>query len=404
IRWPQEEHQSARGVRRSPLYYLLKAKGAVFGAKYGWERPNWFAPPGVEPQDELTFEIPHWFEHVGHEHRAARENVVLIDQSSFGKFEIEGPGALEFLNRLAANNIDKPVGRVTYTQLCNARGTVEADMTMARVAESRFLLVSGTAFGQRDSQWIKKHMPRDGSVIFRDVTSALATINVIGPNSRKLLEKVTRDDINNENFRFGRCRGMTVGHAPVTALRVTYVGELGYELYIPAEFACHVYETLWEAGQDLAVANAGYRAIDSLHFEKGYCLWASELTPEYTPYDAGLGFCVALDKGDFLGRAALVKIKEEGPRWQLCTFTMDAAMPVMLRGGEPIIRKGEVVGVTTDGGYGYTVGKTIAYGYLAAQDTPADGAYAIEVYQKIYPARRESNRALYDPARKKILL
>jgi 4-methylaminobutanoate oxidase (formaldehyde-forming) len=180
IHWPNEEHDSARGIRRSPLYFLLKEKGAVFGAKYGWERPNWFAPDGVEPKDELTFEIPNWFEHAGDEHRAARENVVLIDQSSFSKFEIEGPGALTFLNWLAANNIDKPVGSVTYTQLCNARGTIEADITIARLAAHRFLLVTGTAFGLHDSQWIKRHMPTDVSVLLRDVTSALAVINVIG--------------------------------------------------------------------------------------------------------------------------------------------------------------------------------------------------------------------------------
>jgi sarcosine dehydrogenase len=403
IHWPSEEHDSARGARRSALYFLLKEKGAVFGAKYGWERPNWFAPDGVEPKDELTFETPNWFEHVGKEHKAARENVVLIDQSSFNKFEIEGPKALEFLNWLAANNIDKPVGSVTYTQLCNARGTIEADITVARLAEERFLLVTGTAFGLHDSQWIKRHLPKDGSVVFRDVTSALAVINVIGPNSRKLLEKVTRSEINNENFRFGKCRDITVGYAPLTVLRVTFVGELGYELYIPTEFACHVYETLWNAGQDLDVTNAGYRAINSLHFEKGYALWGAELTPEYTPYDAGLGFCVALNKGDFLGREALAKVKEQGPKWELCTFTLDTQEPVMLRGSEPIIYDGKVIGVTTSCGYGYTVGKTIALGYISAEDAAYQEDYEIEAYKEVYMAKREPNRALYDPERKKIL-
>jgi 4-methylaminobutanoate oxidase (formaldehyde-forming) len=403
IHWPNEEHDSARGVRRSPLYFLLKEKGAVFGAKYGWERPNWFAPEGVAPKDELTFEIPNWFDHVGAEHKAAREAVVLIDQTSFNKFEIGGPGSLAFLNRLCANNIDKPVGSVTYTQLCNRRGTIEADITVARVAEETFLLVTGTAFGLHDSQWIKKHMPADGSVFFQDVTSALAVINVIGPNSRKLLEKVSRDDIGNENFRFSKCKPIAVGHAPVTALRVTFVGELGYELYIPTEFACHVYESLWDAGQDLGIKNAGYRVINSLHFEKGYANWASDLTPEYNPYDAGLGFCVALNKGEFIGREALVKIKEKGPKWRLCSFTIEADEPVMLRGSEPIAYKGKVIGTTTGGGYGYTVGKTIAYGYVPVADAKHDDGYEIEVYKEVYPAKREANRALYDPERKKIL-
>jgi 4-methylaminobutanoate oxidase (formaldehyde-forming) len=403
IHWPNEEHDSARGIRRSPLYFLLKENGAVFGAKYGWERPNWFAPDGVEPKDEPTFEIPNWFEHVGTEHRAARENVVLIDQSSFSKFEIEGRGALDFLNWLAANNIDKPAGSVTYTQLCNARGTIEADVTVARLAADRFLLVTGTAFGLHDSQWIKGHMPADGSVILRDITSALAVINVIGPNSRKLLEKVTTDDISNTGFGYGKCKEITVGAAPVNALRVTYVGELGYELYIPAELACHVYQALWGAGQELGVANAGYRAINSLHFEKGYCLLGAELTPEYTPYDAGLGFCVSIHKGDFLGRDALKKVKEKGPQWKLCTFTLDAQKPVMLRGSEPILHNGKVVGVTTSCGYGYTVAKTIAYGYVPVAEAGHIDGYEIESYTQIYPARREPNRALYDPMRKKIL-
>lgn len=404
IHWPNEEHDSARGVRRSPLYYPLEEKGAVYGAKYGWERANWFAPKSVEPKDELTFEAPNWFEHVGNEHKAARERVVMIDQSSFCKFEIEGPGALEFLNWLAANNIDKPVGSVTYTQFCNTRGTVESDITVARLAGDKFFLVIGTAFGLHDAEWIKKHMPKDGSVIFRDVTSAFAAINVIGPYSRKLLEKVTQDDISNENFRFGKCKTLTVGYAPVTALRITYVGELGFELYIPTEFACHVYETLWEAGQNLGIANAGYRAINSLHFEKGYCYWGTELTPEYTPFDAGLDFCVALDKGDFIGREALAKTKKQGPKWKLCTFTIDADRPVMLRGSEPIIHRGRVVGITTSGGYGYTVGKTIAYSYIPVEDANYDQGYEIEVYMEMYSLTRHDNRALYDPERKKILM
>ena len=403
IHWPHEEHDSARGIRRSPLYYLLKEKGAVFGVKYGWERPNWFAPAGVEPEDELTFEIPNWFKHVGSEHKAAREKVVLIDQSSFCKFEIDGPQSLDFLNWLAANNIDKSAGSVTYTQLCNARGTIECDLTIARITDEKFFLVTGTAFGRHDAEWIKKHMPTDGSVSLRDVTSALAVINVIGPHSRKLLEKVTADDISNQNFRYGKCKEITVGYAPVSAMRVTCVGELGYELYIPAEFACYVYETLWNTGQDLNVTNAGYRAINSLHFEKGYCLWGAELTPEYTPYDAELGFCVALNKADFLGREALAKAKAKGPQWKLCTFTIDADQPVMLRGSEPILHKGKVIGVTTSGGYGYSIEQTIAYGYVPIAEAEHSNDYEIEVYREIYPAGREPKRALYDPERKKIL-
>lgn len=352
----------------------------------------------------MTFEVPNWFEHVGNEHRAARESVVLIDQSSFCKFEIEGPKAFDFLNRLAANNIDQPVGSITYTQLCNTRGTIESDITVTRLAKDKFFLITGTALGLHDAEWIKKHIPKDGSVVFHDLTSALSVINVIGPNSRKLLEKVTRDDIGNEEFMFGKCKTITVGGAFVTALRVTFVGELGYELYIPIEFACHVYEALWEAGQDLDIVNAGYRAINSLHFEKGYGLWGAELTPEYTPFDAGLGFCVDLNKDDFLGREALVKIKEKGPIWKLCTFTIDTDQPVMIRGSEPIMHNGKVVGITTSGGYGYTVGKTIVYSYIPLEDAKHTQGYEIEVTMEVYSITRHENRALYDPERKKILM
>ncbi|MCP4694356.1 MAG: FAD-dependent oxidoreductase [Desulfobacterales bacterium] len=402
IHWPSEEHDSARAVRRGPLYYLLKEKGAVYGAKYGWERANWFAPEGAAPKDDHTFETPNWFEHVAAEHKAARESVVLIDQTSFSKFEIEGPGALAFLNRICAAEIDRPVGSVVYTQLCNHRGTVECDLTAARVAEDKFLLVTGTAYGLHDSLWIKSQAPGDRSVSFRDVTSSLAVINVIGPNSRKLLEKVTRDDMSNEALQFSHCKELTLGFAPVMALRLTYVGELGYELYVPMEFACHLYETLWEAGRDLGVKNAGYRAIDSLRLEKGYCYWGAELTPEYTPYEAGLGFCVALDKDEFTGRDALAKIKEEGPGFKLCVFTINAGAPVMMQSAAPIIHQGEVLGVTTSSGYGHTIGKNICLGYLPADRINPGEGYEIEIYGERHPAALAPTRNLYDPAGEKI--
>jgi len=404
IHWPHEEHESARGVRRSPLYALLKEKGAVYGAKYGWERVNWFAPEGVTPRDQLTFEIPNWFDHVANEHKNARENVVFIDQTSFCKFEVEGPGALKFLNRLAANQIDRPVGRVTYTQMCNERGTIECDLTIGRIDDEKFFLVVGTAFGLRASCWLNKYMPSDGSVRLKDVTSSYAVINVIGPKSRELLKTVSRDDLSHEGFPFSTCKAITVGYAPARVFRLTYVGELGYELYVPVEFACHVYEKLWEAGQEMGVSNAGYRAIASLHLEKGYADWGSELTPEYSPFDAGLGFCVALDKDDFIGKEALARMKAEGPKWKLCTFTIDADKPVMVQGGAPIILNREVIGGTTSSGYGHTVGMTICYGYIPAQYASGENRFEIEMYKEVYPARLEPQRALYDPERKRIMM
>ena len=402
IHWPHEEHSSARGVRRSPLYYLLKEKRAVYGAKYGWERANWFAPEGVSPEDDRTFGIPRWFDAVAAEHRAAREGVVLIDQTSFGKFEVRGSGALTFLNHLCANQIDRPVGRVVYTQMCSERGTIEADMTIARLADDRFFLVVGTAFPLRVRRWIEGYLPADGSVIFSDVTSAHAVINIAGPRSRELLTKVTGTDLGNAAFGFSTCRSFSLAHAPVMAFRITYVGELGYEIYVPVEFAGHVYETLWEAGQSLGILNAGYRAVASLHLEKGYADWGSELTPEYTPFDAGLGFCVALDKTDFIGRSALEKIRETGPAFRLCSFTFETDEPVMVQSSAPIIYDGSVLGVTTSTGYGHTIGKTICYGYLPADHAGRDGRFSIESYQVSYPVTCHADRALYDPEQKKI--
>jgi 4-methylaminobutanoate oxidase (formaldehyde-forming) len=214
---------------------------------------------------------------------------------------------------------------------------------------------------------------------------------------------LTKADLSNERYPFGSCQHFTVGYAPVMSWRVTYVGELGYELYIPTEFAVHVYESLWEAGQDLGIKNAGYRTISSLHLEKGYADWGSELTPEYTPFDAGLGFCVALDKEDFIGRDALARIKAEGPKWKLCTFTLETKDPLMIQGSAPIVREGNVIGVTSSAGYGHTLGKNICYGYISEEIASNREGYEIEVYKEVYPARLESNRALYDPERKRIL-
>ena len=288
--------------------------------------------------------------------------------------------------------------------MCNDRGTIECDLTVGRLAEDRFLLVVGTAFGRRASWWINNHMPADGSVSVQEMTSAYAVINVIGPKSRELLQKLTNADISNEGFAFGTCKSFTVGYAPVTSFRVTYVGELGYELYIPTEFAVHVYESLWQAGRELGIKNAGYRAIASLHLEKGYADWGSELTPEYSPFDAGLGFCVVLEKDDFIGKAALARIKTEGARLKLCTFTIAAETPLMLQSSAPVIYKGEVLGVTSSSGYGHTIKKNICYAYIPVEAATAEQGYEIEVYKEVYPARLEPSRVLYDPERKRILM
>jgi 4-methylaminobutanoate oxidase (formaldehyde-forming) len=304
---------------------------------------------------------------------------------------------------LCANQIDKPVGKVIYSQMCNERGTIECDLTIGRLAQDRFFLVVGTAFGLRTSWWLNNHMPTDGTVSVQEMTSAYAAINVIGPKSRELLQGLTNADLGNEGFAFGTCKKFTIGYAPVMSFRVTYVGELGYELYIPTEFAVHVYESLWEAGRDLGIKNAGYRTISSMHLEKGYADWGSELTPEYSPFDAGLGFCVALDKDDFIGKEALTKVKAAGPAWKLCSFTIEAETPLMLQGSAPVIYNGKVLGVTTSSGYGHTLKKNICYAYIPVAEAAYEQGYEIEVYKEVYPARLESSRVLYDPKREKIL-
>ena len=399
IAWPADEHATARGLRRSPLYHALREKGAVYGERFGWERPNWYAVGGEAPRDEKTFGRPSWFEAVGEEHRAVREAVGIFDQTSFSKIEVRGPGAFDYLQWLAANDIGKPPGGLTYTQLLNERGGIECDLTIARLADDVFYIVTGTAFGVHDLSWIRKHMPRDGSVVASDVTSSRAVLNVCGPRSRALLEKVSDNDFTPDGFPFGQCREVHIGYAPVRALRVTYVGELGWELHIPTEYALHVYETLWGAGEDLGVVDAGYRAIESLRLEKGYRYWSTDLTADYSPYEAGLGFCVALESGDFQGREVLLEEKKAGLKRRLCCFTLTEQR--FLHGGETITRQGEVLGVLTSGGWGYTVGKTIAYGYVPAA-LAREMDFEIEVLGEPVAAKRHK-RALYDPERTKIL-
>jgi 4-methylaminobutanoate oxidase (formaldehyde-forming) len=401
IHYPIEELLTARGGRRSPLYPLLAAKNAVFGSRFGWERPNWFAPAGSEAVDRPSFESrPNWFAAVGDECRAARERAVLIDQSSFSKYEIAGPGALTALQRLAANDLDKPKGTLVYTQLCNERGGIEADLTFARLDENCFYMVTGSAFGVRDMGWIRRHLPGDGSVTVRELTSARATINLAGPRARDILQQVADGDVSNAAFPYMSARSLRIGYAPVLALRVTYVGELGYELHLPTEYAAHVYELLWAAGRKFGIADAGYRAIDSLRLEKRYLYWGADITPDYTPYEAGLGFAVALTKNtDFIGRAALEKARTTGPRRRLITLLVDA--DVQLYGGEAIRRDGKVLGVTSSAGWGHTIGKAIAFGYVPA-DEAGHCDYEIEAFTRRHAAHRIAGAAV-DPERKKIL-
>jgi len=400
LSWPNDSYQSGRGLRNSPLYEKLKSQHAVYTEKFGWERPNWFASPGMEPIEEKSYGHGNWFDAVARECKAIRETVALIDQTSFSKIEVTGPGSMAFLQGIAVNNIRKRVGSVTYTQLCNEKGGIQCDLTISRVAEDQFYLVTGTAFGPHDLSWISRQLPEGSPIRIADVTQSKGVLNLCGPNARKVLESLTFDDVSHAGFPFARCREIFIGYAKVLAVRITYVGELGWELHIPIDLLSYVYGQLWEAGKNWGMVNAGYRATESSRLEKGYRYWSSDISPDTNPYEAGLGFCVSLKKKvSFIGREALEKIKEHGVQRTLCTFTIDS--PMSLFGGETILRNGEILGIVTSGGYGHTVGKTIALGYLPIEHANYE-EYTITVFKEDYTAKRH-DQPLVDPERRKIL-
>ena len=394
MRYPGAESEVARGLRRSPLYDILKDHGAVYGSKNGWERPLWFAPHGVEPVDQLDYLNPGWKHYSAREHQAIRTKVALIDQSSFSKFELIGKGACAALQAMAVSNMDKPVGSVIYTQLCNKRGGIEADITITRLAEDHYYIITGSGFGVHDADWIERHLPEDGSVHLIETTSARAVINICGPLARTVLESVCEDDISNEAFPFATAREVTIGAAQVRAVRIGYVGELGWELHIPTEFTAHVYEVLWQAGQEYGIIDAGYRAIDTLRLEKGYLYWSGDISPDYTPIEAGLGFRVHLkSKQDFLGRDVLKAQKTDGPARILCTFVSNENLPLF--GGETIVFKGENVSLATSAGFGPTVEKTIIFGYLPIEIS-TQTEFELEAFARHYSITRVDG-PLYDP-------
>ena len=397
MRYPGQEAESARGLRLSPLYHRLKDQGAVYGSKNGWERPLWFAPEGVEPVDQLDFLAPGWKTYAAGEHRAVRERVALIDQTSFSKFEIRGAGAMAALQALAVSNMDRTVGAVIYTQLCNERGGIEADVTFTRLGRDYYLMVTGAGFGVHDADWVRRHLP-DG-VFITDVTSAWAVLNLAGPKARDVLAAVSEGDVSNTALPFAHAREIAIGAAPVRAARIGYVGELGFELYVPTEFGLHVYDTLWAAGQNHGIANVGYRAIDSLRMEKGYLYWSGDISPDYTPLEAGLGARVHFgSKGDFVGRAALEAQSDGGVARRLCTFVTENGLP--LTGGETILSGGDVVSLVTSAAFGHTVGRTIIHGYLD-RDRWEDTAFEIEVFGARHPIRRAEG-PLYDPKNERL--
>ena len=402
IHYPNEERQAGRPLRVSPTYRRLLELGASFGEKSGWERPNWF-----EPNAEATaltrpagWAGHHWSAAIAAEHRATRERAGLFDETSFSKIEISGPGALGFLQYLCDNEMDRPVGSITYTQMLNRRGGIECDFTVTRLDAERFFIVTGTAFGNHDLGWMRKHQPEDGSVVIDDVTAEHACLGIWGPRARDIVQPLTDGDLSNDAFPYLTARRIALGPVACLALRVTYVGELGWELYCATKDGLALWDALWSAGTRLGMVAGGYRAIDTMRLEKGYRVWSSDITPEDSPYEAGLGFAVRLNKEvDFIGKEALIKAKANGITRRLRPLLLDDGDAIAL-GGEPVRVNNEVAGRVTSGGYGFTIDRSIAYAYLPPACTPGNRV-DVQVFGRWVPATVASE-PLYDPTGERI--
>ncbi|MGI8860482.1 MAG: GcvT family protein [Rubrobacteraceae bacterium] len=404
IHFPNEERESARGLRLSPAYERLCELGAEFGEKAGWERPNYFRSNESHSYEHLRprdWAGRLWSSAIPAEHTAVREHAGLFDQTSFAKIEIEGPGACEQLQRLCDNNVDKPAGTVTYTQMLNPSGGIECDFTITRLSKERFRIITGTAFGDHDMDWIRRHLPADGSVRIRDVTSSLACIGIQGPRARDILSSVCGEDLSNEAFPYMRAREIVVGDVPCLALRVTYVGELGWELYPPMELGTRLWDVLFEAGQPHGLVPAGYRAIESLRLEGGFLAWAADITPETNPFEAGLGFAVKLDKPvPFIGKEALEKAEAQGVSRRLCCLVLRDPSVAAL-GNEPVRSGDEVVSRVASGGCGYYPQRSIAYTYLPAGLAEAGTELSVDVFGEEIPAEVAS-MPLWDPSHERV--
>ncbi len=413
--WPNREFETGRGLRKGPLHARLAEQGAWFGVKNGWERPNWFAraasdarqkpPPATKPEVEYSFGRQNWFANHAAEHRATREKVAVFDQTGFSKFLFKGRDVVSVLQRLCGNQVDVPLGRAVYTGMFNERGGFESDLTLIRTGPAEFSIISGSAQTVRDLDWITRNIGPGENAVLQDVTTAFSIIGVMGPHARTLLSRVTDADLSNAAFPFLHAKTISIGQALVRAVRITYVGELGWELHASMDQALLVYDTLMAAGADLGVTNAGHYAINSLRLEKGYRAWGAELSTDDTPLEAGLEF--ALDwKKEFLGRVALLKQKEVGVKRRLAIFVLEDPEPV-LWGGEPIYRDGVCVGYTASGSYGHTVGGAIAMGYVnhaagATAEFVRAGQYEIVIGDRRWRAKVHL-RAPYDPERKRVL-
>jgi dimethylglycine dehydrogenase len=398
--FPMEERPAARPAKAPPIYDRLDKAGAVWGARFGWERPNWFAPAGTTREDVYSFRRSNWFEHVGNEVRAMRENVGLMELSSFAKYEVEGHGARDWLDHMVANNIPKSVGRMSLSHALNPSGSVRSEFTITRMADGllgeRFFVVGPGAAHDYDLDFLQKTMPRDGSVHLRDVTNQYGVLVLAGPNSRKVLEKIADADISNDAFKWLTMREIPVGFCPnVRAMRVNFVGSLGWELHHPIEYQIQLFEALRQAGAEFRIANVGMRAMDSMRLEKSYRLWGTDLNAENTVLEAGLNRFVRLNKAAFTGRDALVLQQEQGVPYQYCTIEIDAddADPF---GNEPVLMDGEVVGRGTAGGYGHFVGKSLMLGYVKTDHAIIGQDCQVRVLDQLRPGRIIAESP-YDP-------
>ncbi|HXI68473.1 MAG TPA: FAD-dependent oxidoreductase, partial [Steroidobacteraceae bacterium] len=407
MHWPFRQPETARGVRKSALHDRLTAAGACFGEVSGFERANWFAPAGTEARYEYSYGRQNWFEHSAAEHRAVRQAVGLFDQSSFAKFVLKGADAAAVLGRLCANEVDVPIGRIVYTQWLNERGGIEADLTVTREAEDAYLIVTSCATQTRDFNWLSRNIPTTARAIAVDVSSAYAVLSLMGPRSRELLATLTDADLTTAAFPFASSQIIDLAYARVRASRITYVGELGYELYIPTEFAQGVYDEIVAAGRPLGLRLAGYHALNSLRMEKAYRHWGHDISDEDTPLEAGLQFAIAWNKpGGFVGLEALERQREEGLRRRLVALALERT-DRMLYHNEPIWRNGELVGRISSAMYGHSVGAPLGLGYVASGGARAGaewiaaGRYEVEVADERIPAR-VSLRPFYDPASERV--
>ena len=407
ISWPNWQAERARNARRSAIHDRLAAVGAYFGQSVGWEYPDWFAPEGVEPKVDYSWGRQNWFEYAAAEHRAAREDAILMDLTHMSKLLVQGCDAERVLNRVCANDVAVPVGRIVYTQWLNERGTIEADLTVTRLAEDVYLLVLGDSMHRHIAGWLEKHTPPEARVWVTDVTSGYNIISVQGPKARQLLSGLTTADLSNKAFPYLTMQEIDIGYALVKALRITYVGELGWELYVPTEFTLHVFELLVEAEADVGLKHAGFQALNTLRLEKAYRDYGYDMDNTDTPLEVGLGFAVDLSKpGGFVGKEALLRQKKDGVlKHRLVQFLLEDPEP-LLYGSEPIYRDGELVGHLRSGGYGHTLGGAVGLGSVEHKEgVTADfihsGSYEIEVVGVRYPARA-SLRPMYDPAGERV--